>query len=138
MAHCSGSTTQLLKIESEAILCSINLLLDHKLLKGREPPLFIFVSPASTWHTSQSTSVELNLFEFISRVTLPELGIELELKAREESFISHCGAEGSPLSNSSHPITPKAASSSPRKGPNTILLVPLVSVLSPNSGKEGK
>lgn len=138
MAHCSCSTAQPLKIESGAILCNINLLLDHKLLKGREPALFIFVSPASTWHTSQSTSVELNLFEFISWVTLPELGIELELKASQESFISHCGTEGWPLSNSSHPITPKAASPSPRKGLNMILLVPLVSVLSPNSEKEGK
>ena len=61
-------------------------MLDRKLLKGRGPALFIFVSPASTGHTSQSTSVELNLVEFISQVAVPELRIGMELKASEESF----------------------------------------------------
>lgn len=71
------------------MLCSINLSSDHKLLKGRGPALFIFVCPASTWHTSQSVSVEFNQVEFISQITVPDLKIGLELKASEESFISH-------------------------------------------------
>lgn len=65
-------------------------MLDHRLLQGRAPDLFIFVSPASTRHTSQSTSVELNPVEFRSQVAVPELTVGLELKASEESFISHC------------------------------------------------
>lgn len=77
-------------------------------------------------------SVELNLFEFISQVTVPELRIGLELKASEDSFISHYITECWPLRNSSHPITPKAASFIPRKGLTVILLVPLVKALSPS------
>ena len=61
-------------------------MLDRKLLKGRRLALFIFVSPASTGHTSQSTSVKLKLVEFISQVAVPELRIGMELKVSEESF----------------------------------------------------
>lgn len=65
-------------------------MLDHKLLKGRDLPYSSLYPAASTWHTSQSMSVELNRFEFIFQVTVPQLRIGLELKASEESFISHC------------------------------------------------
>jgi hypothetical protein len=57
-------------MNNEAVLCNINLSPDHKLLKGRRPAVFIFVSPATNWHTSQSTSVEWKLAEFIPRVTV--------------------------------------------------------------------